>query len=705
MRYLLAFRQEPWWAIHGSSSPCAQGKQCIGRGRKMIFLSPEMPLASANRRFSVVALMSLLIIGVVCSAPALGQEVCSGIETFRNTLENGEVPNQAQLIYLKGCLSRLSWSSLNQPSKELGSSLATFLALNSADPCRDARNCPELGGRLSEAAAMLGQLKKVYQDDWKPGQFHSLAHQARLDLERENASGGASPFTSSLSSVQPRPRNNEERFASLDALIVTLQERAAIATQTADELGVGGSRSGGKPPEPSPGPGEDSSRPEDISVDRNLEARLDMKTEKLREEFSPGVASPGFNSPGVTFGRLAGALAGALSLLLWFLHFAVSWRKRRSASSSPERNVFPAPKDESAEVSKLQHRVEDLAHQLRGLSSGKVALEELTTLREMLEGRASETESSWKQALQHFSHRLSELENLTPSSAPEAAVQRIEGELRLVAAELKKSQAVLAARVEKLQHFSSLPDHLEARPFAATLELERQALGELWVKVQGSLQGTIFEESFEGVDLDLRLKVDEIRSTLPASLSSSVDLSSAALAAAQPVLEASTLLSKLTVIKKILGATGEDEAPLDADTASRKLFQLRDFSYHLLSLVNTDEGRRRLEFRLEDWVREDFQDFADQFFRHYWQLELEGRHEDLEEAKGLVVEILLWGQLQVIEIVPGKSNFESSLHIGRSTAVNPTYPEGTILGVVGVGFLDLTSDRVLQHPEVIVNRH
>ncbi len=637
---------------------------------------------TATNRLPTWGLVGLVIIALGCPTLALGEEVCSGIRSFRDTLERNEIPNNQQLEALVDCLKPSgNWASWKETNNSPGVAIADFLKRNLKTPVDSIADPEKLVGQsksLQRISWVLARLRDLSEEYQTLPEFNDVAVDARTALAGKTSVEEMSFIQGTLATIPTSETvngrlSNYDRSLSLDGLIGGLDAVAWKAHQRAVELELD---------------------------------QLKLRFTKLEEKFS--VSEEGGDSyqkvvPGSSFPAYFGALAGALSLLLWTLLFAIQKKKRLVPSTSRETK-FPPTRHDSTEVSGLKKRLEDLAQQQRDLEGGKAARGELTTLREVLEGQVSEAESSWQQALQSLSLRLHEFENQTPSSAPVAAVQRVEEELRLATAQQKTAQTALLGQVEKLQQLSSLPDQLEARRLAGTLELERQALRELWEKVQGSLQGTTFQESLEGSDSDWRPKVDQIRSLLPERLQSSEDLSRAALVAAQPVAEASTLLSKFTVIKKILGETRGEVTPVDGAAASRKLFQMRDFSFHLLSLLNTDEGRRRLQFRLADWVREDFRGFADQFFRQYWQLELEGRQGNLEAAKDLVAEILLWGQLQVIEIIPGKTRFDSSLHMGRSTATNSSYPEGAILGVVRVGFRDLTTDRVLQRPEVIVNR-
>jgi hypothetical protein len=145
-----------------------------------------------------------------------------------------------------------------------------------------------------------------------------------------------------------------------------------------------------------------------------------------------------------------------------------------------------------------------------------------------------------------------------------------------------------------------------------------------------------------------------------------------------------------------------DPKSFEKDPA-RALMNIRDRALVLAILQTGGSRGERLSFDLEKWIREQFLSFADLFFQVYQQARAESATDGLAEGRDVVLKILKVVGLEPIEIELGQTLFDSSKHIGRSTAYRPEMRDGTIAGVVRNGFRQV-GGAVVQQPEVIVNR-
>jgi hypothetical protein len=200
--------------------------------------------------------------------------------------------------------------------------------------------------------------------------------------------------------------------------------------------------------------------------------------------------------------------------------------------------------------------------------------------------------------------------------------------------------------------------------------------------------------------LDEATKSKSVRDLLVA-LPKAVDANSRLAAPAENLLvqvrEFDHLISKVSRIPKLI------QGELVPPTEEKRLLMIRECSHLLSILQNTDLMSGRLGFRLAKWVREQFVGFADLFLRLYQEEKFTDTADNLEEAKSIVLAVLEVAQLEPIEINLGKTPFDSTKHIGRSTTSRPGMHDGTIASVIKNGFRQV-GGVVVQQPEVIINR-
>jgi molecular chaperone GrpE (heat shock protein) len=83
--------------------------------------------------------------------------------------------------------------------------------------------------------------------------------------------------------------------------------------------------------------------------------------------------------------------------------------------------------------------------------------------------------------------------------------------------------------------------------------------------------------------------------------------------------------------------------------------------------------------------------------------QLDKDEDQLNEALEIIKKVLNIANIDIIEIVLGKTIFDSKIHIARTTTNTPNYPNNTISSVIRNGFR-LINGNIIQQPEVIVNK-
>jgi hypothetical protein len=160
------------------------------------------------------------------------------------------------------------------------------------------------------------------------------------------------------------------------------------------------------------------------------------------------------------------------------------------------------------------------------------------------------------------------------------------------------------------------------------------------------------------------------------------------------------LVTKLTVVERL--ARGELKA---LPEIALELTRLRELVHLLMILQSSKLVEDRLNFRLEPWITDHFLGFADLYLQRAQQSSADPRPAEGERlAPGLriVHQVLKVADFELVELTLGVTPFDSSRHVGRSTASDSRLADGIIVGVIRNGFL--RGQRVVRQPEVIVNR-
>ena len=161
-------------------------------------------------------------------------------------------------------------------------------------------------------------------------------------------------------------------------------------------------------------------------------------------------------------------------------------------------------------------------------------------------------------------------------------------------------------------------------------------------------------------------------------------------------------ISNIVFINEIISLKSEMKT-YSIDNIPKEIVKIRKFIQLLTELSSTDIINKLLNFKPSKWVRESFIDFADMLIREYQKDKFENNEELLSEPYNIVCKALLTANLKPIDIVLGKTRFDSSKHIGRTTVKNPKIPDYTIASIIRSGFVQLDG-RIFRQPEVSVNK-
>jgi len=264
-------------------------------------------------------------------------------------------------------------------------------------------------------------------------------------------------------------------------------------------------------------------------------------------------------------------------------------------------------------------------------------------------------------------------------------LSRIRQEIRNLPIELAKSLATIRDK----QPPASTPD--------SSVSLERGILEETWNRFQQShkevlaaVDSTIRDDRWRKISDPLLVQLPKI---VPEDLKPTFD------AVTAPVKDFYNLQTKLSVAERL--------AKNDIGTVPdvQELMRLREYTYLLVMIQNSNLLADRLSFRLEPWVTDHFLGFADLFLQKCQQAQMDNQEAQgqLQQGLQIVRQVLKIAELEPIEIVPGVTPFDSTRHVGRSTASDAKFGNGVIVGVIRNGFVR-GGQKVIRQPEVIVNR-
>lgn len=265
----------------------------------------------------------------------------------------------------------------------------------------------------------------------------------------------------------------------------------------------------------------------------------------------------------------------------------------------------------------------------------------------------------------------------------------------IAAATLQRRIEAVELSLYRLQEPRPVRPNGPAADASADLDLELAVLRATWER---TLKELPFLDSL-GDDAGKSLR-EELLRELPRAIEADEELRSACASVLAPVRELENLIRKVAVAQKLVAGT---LPPLEQP--ERQLQRIRESATLLTMLHSSASFAERLNFRLEQWAGERFLTFADLFLQKRQQALLQGGLPSpaLEEGCRIVLNVLAAADLVPIEIELGRTLFDSSQHVGRSTASQPGLRDGVIASVVRNGFRQ-RGGRVVRLPEVVVNR-
>ncbi|HEY6141050.1 MAG TPA: hypothetical protein VI670_25110 [Thermoanaerobaculia bacterium] len=271
-----------------------------------------------------------------------------------------------------------------------------------------------------------------------------------------------------------------------------------------------------------------------------------------------------------------------------------------------------------------------------------------------------------------------------------AGIAVLPGELQPVAQKVELLRDDLAA----LRNEMRMPSFAAPPPAQAAdvVTMEREALKESWrifrknAELSASFDAAIRDDGWQSIQHPLLVRLPKV---VPDDLKPTYD------AAVAPVREFHNLVTRFALIPRLVS----DEVPR-LDTA-QEVARTREAA-QMLTLSSTLVGDR-LNFRVRSWITETFLSFADLFLRKYQQAQLEKRASELEEGHDIVRQVLRVAAVDPIDVTLGETTFDSTRHVGRSTANDPRFSDGVIVDVIRNGFVE-NGQQVIRQPEVVVNR-
>jgi hypothetical protein len=264
----------------------------------------------------------------------------------------------------------------------------------------------------------------------------------------------------------------------------------------------------------------------------------------------------------------------------------------------------------------------------------------------------------------------------------------------------------LRESVEGMRHELSLARERKVPPQPVTpapaptpvpdqVALEREMLEQAWRQFQdrkdlvAAFENAARDEAWKKIEHAL---LDELPKHVPDDLKGTFD------AVVAPARDYHNLIIKISLVPRIVsGALQRLEHEAHEVRRTRELVTLLD------SLQHSSTAAERLHFRTRSWITDTFLGFADLYLQRYQQAQLERRGEALQKGASIVRQVLGAAAVEPIDLTLGQTTFDSTRHVGRSTANDPRFSDGIVVGVVRNGFME-GGQLVIRQPEVIVNR-
>lgn len=594
-------------------------------------------------------------------------------------LKKGTLPSPEELTEFELCIkSKKQW---NQSSPVIGNSIISYLALTLQNEGPNLNR--DSAAALEGLASFIISIRSIYRWNNKLSFYHEIAKASKQkagDLRPDNTNSSTRRHLTALQDAMDRipsnPQNLERiRFESLNPLVEQLQKSAQAIHATTD-----------------------NTAPSEEDIER-LRAKLQWLEGEIETSHTYKIAK--------NRGDLK-VFATISSILLFFLIITSFILVKQTTETTDtlefnKSNINRLKREKGAlknSLYKLDQKVTTLheAQESQSARATKHSSEE-TPLTEMLPQKLRTLEDSHKD----LERRTNEIAVTQQTYATQIASYG--DEMELIAE--RKIKDILPKHLENFLKKASSHPMANARPAtpaaSVNTDLELKILRELWA--ENSTQSLIKKIPIEGEENRLwNERFTLCFEKLPVALEASPSLKAAMHEACTELQARQRKISTVKAIQHhIKPSPGLVKADPQGKPTRRLIHQTRKFYSLLLMLVHDSGGLASHKFSFPKWIRGHFRELAGDIYREHWDRLQRRQRQTLDEAREITDEILSWGHLEVIPTPPG-SRFDSRHHIGHSTASRPEFSDGTVAGVVRVGFLDTAKNQVIQKPEVVVNR-
>lgn len=245
---------------------------------------------------------------------------------------------------------------------------------------------------------------------------------------------------------------------------------------------------------------------------------------------------------------------------------------------------------------------------------------------------------------------------------------------------------------------AGMPPGQDEAVLALATQVELRVLEKAWaVLMEGSAGMALQAKNALNPNLNEDFEHIRLALELAAQLEGKERLGAMALKTFEPV-------RRFLDASQMLGACGRLKVEKSGMASGEILERLREANIYLGLLRFSEQAREPLAFQFHPWLVDQFPRLADTFYREYQTAQRLGTSGPLEQVRPLVDRLLELAGLRLIPIELGRTIFDGRSHIARSTANDPSMPDGTIAGVVKNGFEKSPGGGLAQQAEVIVNR-
>jgi len=256
---------------------------------------------------------------------------------------------------------------------------------------------------------------------------------------------------------------------------------------------------------------------------------------------------------------------------------------------------------------------------------------------------------------------------------------------------LEKNPDIINLIVDKQTNFSN-----------KIIDLEQKTLIETWKRFK--------EKNIDIVEYSIKAKKSEdysffgyeVANKLPELLSSHSLLFEKTRLLTSEIKDYYSRINSIYYINDTINENNYIKTVEDKDLI-KEIFKIRRFNQLINELYKVEEAQKIYDFRPINWIREKFIDYSDYFIIEFQKAEVEGNQSLLIKPYEIICKTLSKANIEPVEISLWKTQFNSSIHIARSTVKEYKKPNGVIASVIRNGF-KYKGGNYYRQPEVIVNK-